>query len=334
MSQVATLFYETASSWFEELPENRRIPTLSPEYVVADAARDTDIEAVFLGYREGDDFWLYGVHRRWVPEVSLWDIQSPYGYGGPVSNTNNLDFIIRAWDSYKKWCKQNGIMVEFVRLHPLANQWQHYQGEVCANRTAVVTLLKGDDVGADYSSRCKRSIKKAGKASADILVLPNSDIVDKFSNFYRQGMKTLEADEFYLFSDEYFLALSKMRSVNLIVSAIDGEWCSAAIFLCGPKNAEYHLGVSSALGKKYAMSALLHHKIAIIAKTLGNESYYLGGGTDAATDNSLLLFKSGFSPYKLTFHYGYYVHDMDSYSKLKDAKLKSGSNTSRVIFYR
>ena len=45
-----------------------------------------------------------------------YDIETPYGYGGPISNTTDSDFIFRSNVKFNDWVKSNNIISEFVRF--------------------------------------------------------------------------------------------------------------------------------------------------------------------------------------------------------------------------
>ena len=52
---------------------------------------------------------------------TYYDIQSPYGYGGPIATTSSPDFWIEAKLEFNKWAKGNRVVVEFLRFHPIIN---------------------------------------------------------------------------------------------------------------------------------------------------------------------------------------------------------------------
>jgi hypothetical protein len=323
-----------SQEWFHRLPLARQISTLSPAYVVADAARDVSLTPLFLGYREDNFFWLHGVHCGRVEQVDCLDFQSAYGYGGPLSNCDDEAFLSRAWTAYSEWCENNQILAEFVRLHPLAIGWQRYMGTVREDRSTVVVPLEVDDISINYSRRCKRSIQKAERGNLESGILPNEEIAKGFPAFYRQGMEDLQADSFYFFSDHYFNQLAKLSNAKLIVARKGSEWVSAAIILIGAEVVEYHLGASSPYGKQLAASSLIHHEIACYAKANGARFYYLGGGTDGSPENSLFVFKSGFSQSRLPFRYGFSIHRPEVYATFKESFERSHGKKPRVLFYR
>jgi len=333
---IVELTKAEAESWFTELPRQRQIATLSPSYVQADAARDTTLNPLFLGYREGDAFWLLGVHRGVVaiaPEYD--DFQSPYGYGGPLCNCDDPAFLQRAWACYRVWCHDHRILVEFVRLHPLAVAWQPYFGEIRQDRSTVVIPLQVTDLRAGYAVRCRTAVRKAEQAGLGVEIRPNQEIAGRFATFYRDGMAAIGAEPFYLFEDAYFSALAQLPSVSLMVCTRDSEWLSAGLFFSAGETLEYHLSATSALGKKLAATNLLLDVAAAIGRDRGLQQFYLGGGSDGRDDNPLLFFKAGFASTRAQFRFGYSIHHVDAYTALKESFLRNSSNPSnRILFYR
>src|ERR1041385_4589607 len=72
-----------------------------------------------------------GLHHFFVPLVfrplpvefalaeSLQDAISPYGYGGPLANTEDAAFLSAAVDALVAGLRERGVVSAFVRLHPL-----------------------------------------------------------------------------------------------------------------------------------------------------------------------------------------------------------------------
>lgn len=321
---------EVAARFFARLPAHRRIATLSPAYVCADARRDDALEPVFFLYEDGRGFWLHGAHRAAIPEGDRFDLQSPYGYGGPLSDCDDPGFRADAWCAYQTACLQQGIVVEFVRLHPLSTR-QHYPGATVADRQTVVIDLADGEWRSRYAVRCRTAIRKASKSGARVVELPWGDVVGRFAEFYRDAMRRIGAGPFYLFGDDYFHALATLPGLRLLVCEHEGEWLSAGIFLSHGESMEYHLSGTSVRGREFAATNLLIDVAAAVAAAEGLSVLYLGGGTDASPDNALLLFKSGFSPRRLTYSYGYTVFDSAYYETLRARARYHGG---RVLFYR
>jgi len=325
-----------ATGLYESLPAERRIATLAPAYVVADAGRDPCLHPVFVARRSGADFWLHAVHRARIPGETSSDFQSAYGYGGPVSSPGFRLSPAEIWREYAAWCRTHGVVAEFVRLHPMASEWQVYGGEVHEDRATVVMDVSVPDIRAGYEVRSRTAVRKAEKFGLEVVAFPSSEIGSRFASFYREGMARLGADDFYLFGDEYFSRLAGLNGIRLLVCRRigDDEWMSAGLFLAGALTLEYHLSATTEEGRACAATNLLIDAAARVARESGLHWLYLGGGTDRDPSNALLRFKAGFSRLRKTFRVGRAIHDMDLYADIATRMNIQITASTRVLFYR
>ncbi len=319
-----------ASGYFARLPVARRIATLSPAYVAADAKRDKLLEPAFLLYEDPRGFWLHCAHLAAIPDTAHFDLQSAYGYGGPVSDCDDPSFRADAWRAYELVCRERNIVAEFVRLHPLA-PWQAYPRIVVSDRQTVVIDVRSGAWRANYELRCSTAIRKAMKAGVKVVEYPTQNVAVRFANDYRAGMRRIGANPFYMFSDDYFLAMSQVPGLRLLVCVLDDEWLAAGLFLTSGDCVEYHLSATSEHGRQLSATNLLIDAAVQLASDEGLSTVYLGGGTDASANNALLRFKASFSRVRLTYCYGYAIHDPVCYSSLRTRANYEGS---RVLFYR
>jgi hypothetical protein len=303
---------------------------------MADALRDKNITPCFLGYREGDVFWLHGVHRSRIPDVpELFDQQSPYGYGGPLSNSDSPDFVTRAWNAYTELCRTEGVLAEFVRLHPLMEVPTLYGGITKEDRdTVVVDIRKYEDLRAGYSTRCRTAIRKALNEGLVVKTAERSAISRYFGNFYRSGMRAIGASDFYFFDDRYFEAFESWGNVELLVCEQEGEWLSAGLFLRSGRVMEYHLSATTISGRNCGATNLLLDAAAHRACEHGCSYLYLGGGTDNLPDNPLFFFKQSFSKDSRPFFIGFTAFLMERYDNLRREYTRQGKPVSRFLFYR
>jgi hypothetical protein len=327
---------DAARILYARLPPALRLATLSPDYVLADATRSSEIQPIYWCYREGHSFWCHAFHLTPLPGgVAGYDIQSPYGYGGPIANSEDHEFLVRAWHAYSEAARAQGIATEFVRFHPLAQNYRFYGGAVEKDRLTVWMDLELDDLFAGYQTRARTAIRKAQHAGVTFKWAESHEIVDQFAAFYRESMAAIAASPFYFFEDTYFGQLAKMPCTRLAVCSLDGEWLSAGLFLYGADSVEYHLAASSENGKRLSASNLLLHEAALSAKLDGYSCLYLGGGTDARPDNSLLFFKAGFSSRRATFSVGTVCHDAALYEALRKRwPDRYQLNPNKIMFYR
>ncbi len=326
---------DEADRVFARLDPALRIPTVSPAYLLIDGERDPELQPVFWLYQEADAVFYYGFHLAGIAGTEFRDVQAPYPYGGPICNTRDAAFLRRAWQGYTEWCREHNVVVEFVRFHPLLQNWDIYDGEVIADRATVWIDLAIPDLLASYETRARTAVRKALKNGLSIEWRNGGDGAALFSGLYRDAMHELAADDFYLFSETYFRRLLEWKQARLAVCLGEGEPVAAAIFLVGPEIAEYHLSAANAEGKRLGATNLLLHTAAQAAQAEGCGKLYLGGGTDARPDNPLLFFKSGFSAARAEFRIGKHVHSKDAYHFLQERFAEAYSaHPGRVLFYR
>lgn len=327
------LSIQTARDFFSRLPPALQITTLSPDYVIADAARDPQLEPVFIGGESAGGVWLHGVHRCRIPGSDLYDFQSPYGYGGPVTSITVPETLARFWSAYTVWCAAQGILVEFVRFHPLAPVEPVYGGRIFADRDCVFVPLQSEDIRAGYETRCRTAVRKAEKNGVTITEMPREAIHERFPAFYRDGMRMIGAAAFYLFDDAYFVALSRIASLKLLVAEHEGRWCAASLFFTGPDVWEYHLSSATPEGRRLCAANLLIDHAAHAARSAGAGKLFLGGGTDRDPANPLLHFKASFASARAPFRIGSTAHRQDEYETLRSC-FPDGPTKSRILFYR
>jgi hypothetical protein len=320
---------------FESLDEACRVPSLHPFYVVSDAQRDQDLRPVFFIYEGGGETYYHGFHVAEVKGTGFSDIQSPYGYGGPIASSENVEFLAGAWEAYSDWCRQNSILVEFIRFHPLLENWRYHGGEVIDDRQTVWVDLGVGDLLMTYSIRVRTAVRKAIKEGLRVEWVDANRFTEIFPEMYRTTMAQINADDFYVFNDDYFERLLRWDMVHLAVCFKENEALGGAIFFAGKVHMEYHLSASTPVGKQLAATNLILHEAALLGQRLGCRFLHLGGGTDSREDNPLQFFKAGFSSHRGMFKIGKQVHQHEAYAALKDEWLENhGTVSNRILFYR
>jgi len=74
---------------------------------------------------DGDDMLFYPFMLRPIKSIGgkqvseeCYDIQTVYGYSGPLSNTKDPRVLGRLWEPFREWCKEKKVVAEFIRFHP------------------------------------------------------------------------------------------------------------------------------------------------------------------------------------------------------------------------
>jgi hypothetical protein len=311
--------------------------TLHPAYVVADSVRDRASEPAWLHFRAQGQSWLNGVLLRSIAGTRWRDASSPYGYGGPVATSAEAAFVAAAWQAYEGWMRDAGVVVEYVRFHPLMANERFYGARVEDNRTVVSIALDEGDVVQGYETRLRQVLRKAQRAALRYDEFPLAQCCTEFAEYHRAAMREMGADGFYVFDDDYFaeLARSGLARVGTCRAAEGDAWLAACLLLDGRGACEYHLAATTAEGRRRAASSFALHGAATHAQQRGVRDLYLGGGTDRRADNPLLFFKGAFSRKRLAYRTGSCVFLPDAYQKLQGRFAREWqTHPERPIFYR
>ncbi|NQX61919.1 GNAT family N-acetyltransferase [Paenibacillus qinlingensis] len=326
--------YEEALKVFNELDPMYQNPYLHPDYVKIDAKRDVSLESAFFVYRQVGKIYYHAFHISVIPGTLYKDIQSPYGYGGPISNCLDPLFLSIAWRVYCDWCVENNIIVEFMRFHPMLESAKWYSGAVMIDRKVVWIDLQSD-TWSNYKGRIRTAIKKASNEGLEIEHFKSKEDIENFVSLYIHTMKSLNSNPFYHFSEDYFSEILNWSHAKLFITKFEGKTVGAALFLLHGKNAEYHLSASNAEGKRLGATNFILHEAVMFLKNYNYEFLHLGGGTDANPENLLLFFKKGFSKNQKDFYIGKKIFNETIYGQLKENWLgENKGSTEKILFYR
>ncbi|MBA4067507.1 MAG: hypothetical protein C0501_28120 [Isosphaera sp.] len=277
---------------------------------------------------DGRDALVHPILMRPIPdagEPGWYDLESAYGYTGPLATTADPGFLARAWGLFSEWCRGHRVVAEFVRFHPLLGNSRLgadvYQAS--PDRQTVAVRL-GPDLWAEYPSVHRNMVNKARKHGLRGAELTGPDAVDVFRALYEPTMRRLGAAESYLFSDAYYQALAAGLGDRLkVFAALDGDRpVAAGLFLLGPTTVHYHLSGSDRDALRLAPNNLLLHTVAEWGAERGFGFLHLGGGRTPRPDDELFRFKAGLSRERFPFHLGRRVHDAGRYQRLCSAWLE------------
>jgi hypothetical protein len=326
---------DQALSFYRRLEASQQAPSLHPAYVLADAQRSASLIPRFFVYQAGEHFYYHAFQMEGVPGADFFDIQSPYGYGGAVATTTAPAFLQNAWAAYSDWCRSNNVLVEFIRFHPLLENWRYFSGEVLDDRQTVWLDLSLSDPMTGYATRVRTAVRKAAKNGLRVEWCDTTSFMAVFPALYEETMRTLDADDFYLFPTAYYEQLTGSELAKLAICRDDHNIYAGAILLTGPEMVEYHLSASNSAGKALGATNLLLHEAVLWARQSGKKRLHLGGGTNADPENRLLFFKAGFSDRRAPFKIGKKVHQPDAYAALRaDWESRTRHRGNRILFYR
>ncbi|ABM00536.1 GNAT family N-acetyltransferase [Shewanella amazonensis] len=270
---------------------------------------ENDAEYFEYTYQEGQSRIRFCSLKRRIDNVlgvpisdELYDLETPYGYGGPLSNSEDQGFLNRAFAAYKSHCKQHNIVCEFIRFHPLNPLAKHsFLFNMCRieRHVVAVELTEKDTRRSQYSKTTRNIIKKA---ESQLDIEHNALEIDQFSQFYFHTMERNKAEKFYFFDNSYFHALLATGWTELLAVKYQGTYASLGLFMIGNELAHYHLSANNHELMHKNGNYLLLDAAFELARSHGCQYMLLGGGRTAQKEDSLFLFKSKFSKKTLPFY--------------------------------
>jgi hypothetical protein len=249
------------------------------------------------------------------------DACSPYGYPGPV-HTGDPDqaFVEQALTVGVDLLREMGLVSLFIRTHPLLNPSPpRGVGAVVQHGVTVwVDLtLSEEELWGQTRRNHRQQIRQALKKGYTAHVDDGDRYMDDFKRLYRATMQNRSADDYYYFDDDYFAALQRAlgERLHLAVAEQDGVVAAAGMFVVTDGIAEMHLTGHDAAHAADQPMKLVFDTVSTWGRQQGLRALHLGGGR-GGTDDSLLHFKAGFSPWRLPYHTVRVVVDEEAYAAL------------------
>lgn len=284
-----------------------------------------DGKMILFVYEEESDFYFYPFLLRSVPgHATLKDIETVYGYTGPLCTTEDPVFLHEADQSFLNWCKKEKVISEFVRFNPLIGNERFMKNAVklatihLRDYVAVDLSKNYSSVEANYTPANKNKIRKAIKAGIVIEEDSQAKQFDSFVSIYLDNMKRLNAIPMYFFSDSFFRELATLTRLSgtLINARLNGEIIGSTVFLQDGQYGHYFLSSATEFGRKNAAGNLMLDHGIRWCKGKHLSKLHLGGGLTGDPDDPLLRFKQNFSSQTVAFFIGKRIHDEENYQKV------------------
>ena len=307
-------------------------------------------KSLLFTFKEEENIWLHPFLLQPIDSDAFslnggpwFDIESAYGYGGPLSNTEDKDFLDNANEQFSEWCMENNVVAEFVRFHPVIEneKWASEFHSIKQLRYTLSVKPEGREEHIYNNPKVRNMIKRTKKNNINVHKISIDQYFQSFVDVYHQNMERVNADKYYHFNTNYFSELKKLVNKNgYLVGAIkDEELIGASIFLFGKTNLHYHL---SATGDQCDIpgvsNSLIDAGIHICRKNTMN-LLHLGGGNSNSENDNLYKFKKSMGNMEHTYSIGWRIHHLDIYNQLKDicsSKFPASfeKHSDKMLFYR
>ena len=288
---------------FEILKINRKnidINYLS-EYLYLNSFKKRNTIIYFL-YKKKNNFFLNIFLKKQINIEgfkNFFDIETPHGYGGPITNSLNRTFLQEADLLFENWCKSKNILCQLTRLNPLL---ENIKGIISISKKAkrlkkiaLFDLSKNKTNILNYDTKTRNMIKRNLNNTVEFKKIDNQNFDHKqfilFKENYINSMIEKKAKKFYFFNEAYFdrmVLLIKSDKAFLINAFHNDKIIAGAIFLYSHYISYYHLSFQ----KKFPgiMNTIIYKSTLILQKK-NKKFLVLGGGNLNSDDDNLLKFK-------------------------------------------
>jgi lipid II:glycine glycyltransferase (peptidoglycan interpeptide bridge formation enzyme) len=269
----------------------------------------------------------------------VYDFETPYGYGGPITNSDDKLWIISALkEMYCLFTRENYV-AGLIRFHPLLDN-----KALCADvlqvtferQTVFINLSNSiENIWEEQlSSKCRNKIRRAEKEGVVFSTDFTFDNVESFIRIYNDTMKRLNADTSYYFSKKYYDAFENKLAKNVFLGILkkDDAIIAASMVMLYNEYAHYHLSCSDPAVEIPGIINYLLWNVVKILKNKNIKKFHLGGGTNSDPENSLLKFKKSFSNNTGDFYISRLIFNNEKYNSL--CREWTLHNSEKIALYK
>ena len=281
----------------------------------------------FIFEKEGD-LALYPFLLNSVNELgydlddNYFDIQGAYGYNGVISSSYSNSFIKEFYNKFNSFCKDNKIIAEFTRFHPLLNNYKFSvkQYKIILDRKTVFidTSKPEDEIFAKFQTTTRKQIRRCINRYKIKVLKKEKDItyLDDFLQIYWETMDRVCSIKYLYFNKEYFQNLILNTNAIQYIAIYENKPIASITALFGKKYMHGHFG--GALTKYLSLSAysLLYWEMIKTTKQRGLKFLHVGGGSTTSPNDKLLEFKKNFSSHLADFYIGKKIRDETIYERI------------------
>lgn len=302
---------------------------------------DDSIKAINVAMK--NDIATDSKFNNLIPLNKLFDIATPYGYGGFLVEGNiNSNSLEKLRIEYENLCKNEGIVSELVKFHPVLNNvgYQNNLYEIKnLGKTITIDLNSRENIWNTLSSKNRNMIRKANKSNVEIKWGRDIELFKQFIPLYNSTMDKNNARNYYYFKSNFYDSIFYDLKYNSLIfyAVFEKKIIAMSIIVFAGQMMNYHLSAASIEFKHLAAVNLLLYEASCWGNENGYKTFHLGGGVGSKKD-SLFEFKSAFNKNSVTrFSLGRKIFDTLKYNELLEIRKKDlnfKEDPSFLIGYR
>ncbi len=247
------------------------------------------------------------------------DIQSAYGYGGVIANSNHIPpFIEAKFNSLTdEWLHDNNVIAEFIRENPLIKS---------IKRDASYSIVRQNvyvETNSDYKipdKQARQNVNKAINNGLTILYDTDLNYLQEFTDLYKKTADRLEMLPYYHFENSYFDNILKLLKeyTTLIHILLNDQIIASGLYFLYNDRATLHLVGSDANCLNLRANDLLYSAAIQFSIKGGAKTLNVGGGTSNDPADTLFRFKSKYSKIWKPVMIGKKILNSEVFNKLTD----------------
>jgi serine/alanine adding enzyme len=310
------------NSYLASFPSNLYDVYFEEEYVKLYETENEEV--VCFVFELNHKLFLFPFLRRKFEykEQIYYDFETPYGYGGPITNVTDDVFLNNAFNSLKDYCISNNYIAGFVRFHPLLNNYKSFNiiGTTIFDRHTIaieLTLDENDIWMNEIHTKNRNVIKKGINSGLQFIIDKDFEHLNEFKKLYESTMNKVNADSYFYFQNNYYNEF-KLGIKNCFLGLVlfECKIISGALFFYSKDYGHYHLSGSDPNYLKVNPNNFMLFGATMAMKSLGVKKFHLGGGYNSDVENSLYQFKSKFSKSIYDFYIGKIIFNQRIYNQL------------------
>lgn len=263
-----------------------------------------------------------------LSEGEYYDLATPYGYGGWIFEGSENDKSVADFlNEYEEWCRDNGIVSEFIRFHPVLENESGINSKlyetVFLGNTVAIKLDNEDSIWERYTSKNRSHIRVAKKEGVTVKIDTSKESFDQFQKIYAATMDHDAASSYYYFQQDFFDSIRRDLEGNYAVftAYLNDVAIASSIMLYAGNYMNYHLSGQLFDYRRYAGTNMILDEAAKWGCRNGYDWLHLGGGL-GAKEGPLYDFKKSF--YKKgedkKFYVGRKIFNQQMYEQLVEMR--------------
>ncbi len=198
--------------WLEiinSLEKKMRDVYFFPEYIDLNIKDHKSEDGLMFFVKDEKNIWLNCFIKKKIKNCDkifsdqlYFDLETPYGYGGPLSNTDDEKFLKKAQDLFFKWATKNNIVCQFVRFHPLIGNIKYFKNldKIILERQNCYTKISYIKENLQsFKPSVRNKIRKAFKNKLTIKISTEKEEFENFKKLYFNHLHKIKAKKILLF---------------------------------------------------------------------------------------------------------------------------------------